>query len=696
MNNRTQSEFYELLPSFLWRGNWHVMSWIQEDNGSWEATHDCGVSVRLQLQPEQEWSAYRLELESPFPTRLRLRLSLKNAGEVFHLIPSNIHGDNALAEGEAGHFPNLTDVPHDSPFSSPLWEFRADRAPCPISALCYPGGVVAITVDPYSDCGEHRHGHIANGLLAELPATCGVSLGYGNDPVTFVNKEAFAPASCHLTRKAVCAGRIYQLKGDRRAVHTAIRREYELRRECPSPKQTPETAARALVEAFTKINFVPEWKTYSNQSSAAPDALALRKLFRESNPEIWQRYSNANIPRGDDICLFPWRPLLEIGWTGGGVLAFPFIRAEQQLGLPDGFFPESASGQELLDAMAAARNPQSGWLFDLTRPWVNGKPPANRVNGWWTGYPLCRDMHCAYTQGSAVYYLLKSALALRAEGQPVPSAWLEAAFGTLDTAIGLQREDGNFGFSYALDKAQVLDWHGFAGCWLAAACALAWQWDQQDSYLRAAQKALPFYHAFVCELSCRGTPMDTWKSVDEEGNLAFIKLARHLHEASGASETLEAAVDSAHYEMLWRYGYRTRPPAPPLSETDWNACGGSITSVSNPHAHPMALIITGELLWLADATGDGYWRDRAEDAVKWIMQCMELYPEVSRYGSYGVLTERFCPSDGLLIEKFDDGTPSSLWFSYNGWAAAAALEGILEWMLDKHRVFRDHNEVSLK
>ena len=63
------------------------------------------------------------------------------------------------------------------------------------------------------------------------------------------------------------------------------------------------------------------------------------------------------------------------------------------------------------------------------------------------------------------------------------------------------------------------------------------------------------------------------------------------------------------------------------------------------------------------------------------MNCMELYPEVTGYGRYGILTERFCPSDGLIMEQYTDGKPSSIWFSYNGWAAAAVLEGITECLL---------------
>ena len=59
------------------------------------------------------------------------------------------------------------------------------------------------------------------------------------------------------------------------------------------------------------------------------------------------------------------------------------------------------------------------------------------------------------------------------------------------------------------------------------------------------------------------------------------------------------------------------------------------------------------------------------------MQCLELYPDISGYGRYGLLTERYCPSDGLTTEQYSDGTHASLWFSYNGWAGANMLEAML-------------------
>jgi hypothetical protein len=66
----------------------------------------------------------------------------------------------------------------------------------------------------------------------------------------------------------------------------------------------------------------------------------------------------------------------------------------------------------------------------------------------------------------------------------------------------------------------------------------------------------------------------------------------------------------------------------------------------------------------------------------WIMNTMELYPDVTGYGRYGVLSERTCPSDGLLAERYaDDGSPASTWWSYNAWAAGSAMEAIAEQIL---------------
>src|SRR5437660_8234195 len=160
-----------------------------------------------------------------------------------------------------------------------------------------------------------------------------------------------------------------------------------------------------------------------------------------------------------------------------------------------------------------------------------------------------------------------------------------------------------------------------------------------------------------------------------------MRAARLLHEVTGKERYLQMQRDGANYEYLWRYGFRTRPQCPPLAGSSWNSCGGSITSVSNPHVHPMSVVATADLEYLAKITGDDYHQSRADDGLAWLMNTMELYPDVVGYGRYGVLSERTCPSDGLLVEQYHDGSgapgaPASTWWSYNAWAAGSAMEAL--------------------
>jgi len=211
---------------------------------------------------------------------------------------------------------------------------------------------------------------------------------------------------------------------------------------------------------------------------------------------------------------------------------------------------------------------------------------------------------------------------------------------------------------------------------------MAWEMTGREKYRQSAQRALEYYAKFVTDLACWGTPMDTYKSVDSEGNLAFTRAARLMHQLTGEERYLQMLEKGANYEYLWRYGFRARPQCPPLKGSSWNSCGGSITSVSNPHIHPMSVVATDDLEYLAARTDSEYHRQRAQDGLAWLMNTMELYPRVTGYGQYGVLSERTCPSDGLLVEQFaDSGAPSSTWWSYNAWAAGSAMEALAEQIL---------------
>ncbi len=612
-----------------------------------------GVRAELTLTPTEDPHAvdYRLLLRADQPTRLRLRIQLPDAANPFHLIPGNIHGDNNAPHVAPGQFPCLSTIRPDDPACAPLWELRADRASHPVSMLCDDTAVAAICIDPYSDSDEAEDGFIRNGVFAALPDAFGVSLGYGNDPLTFVEKTKFQPPTMHTTRSASAGGRIWMRPGGREGVHEIIRWIYSQRRECPRYERTYTEALAALADAFISISYQPQIGQYTNLKCHVPEDPQLR----------------------------PWRAIVEIGWTGGSMMAYPFALAERLL--PGICFPLGSA--ELFNRICSGYSIESGLIRDtvLNRYLIHRPAGWNEsdINGWWSGFlPKTRDAHCAYTNAHAAYYLLRTAWLDRHNRQPQHEHWIRTALRVLDTAIALQREDGAFGYLFSSTRREVIDWDGFAGCWFAAALPYAWQITGEARYRRSAERAMEFYHQFVRALACWGTPMDTYKSIDSEGNLAFIRAARLLHERTGDDRYLEMLRDGAMYEYLWRYGFRARPEFPPLKGSHWNSCGGSLTSVSNPHIHPMSVVATADLEYLARQTRDNYHRQRAEDGMAWLMHTMELYPDVVGYGRYGVLSERTCPSDGLVVERYSDGTPASTWWSYNAWAAASAMEAIGE------------------
>lgn len=618
---------------------------------------NADIELSLRCFPEGEHTGYELEFSARYPTRVKLEGSLGEA-EAWHLIPCCIHGDNNLANAKPGQYPNLTREYPEAIYSSPVWEFRADRASHPVSIAVGERAVGAISIDPY--CRDGAGQLVRNGLFAELPDRFGVTLGYANLPFTFVNKycdhyDGRSKSTSRPVTAAKCRGMIFDFRdGGRRRVRTIIGTLYRRYRECPQFRKSFAEAARAVITAFVEQNWSDEFGHYTNQEAHPP-----------RQPE-----------------LKPWRALLEIGWTGGSILAYPFITAMDTLKLPDDFFRGRKSGYELFDEILAGYNPASGMFFDLVR-----ELRGSRVNGWWDFLKITHDRHSAYTNGHALYYLFLTLNYLKRHNRPIPAGWLEAATRVADNHVALQREDGCCGYSFFTDRREVADWEGFAGCWIAAALAAGYACTGETRYRDAARKAAEFYHRPVRELNVCGTPMDTWKAPDQEGNLAFMKLVRILHETTGEPVLLEMLEDAAHYEYLWRYGFRAEPEIMPLAGSGWNSCGGSVTSVSNPHIHPMGVLVTEELCYFADRTGNELHRMRAEDGMAWIMNSLELYPEITGYGRYGVTTERYCPSDGLTDFCYSDGRPSSLWYSYNGWAAANTLEALL-WMVSSGETVR--------
>ena len=588
---------------------------------------------------------YKVNFSKKNATSVVIELKLLNEQNLYHLIPCNIHGDNNLKNAKPGFFPNLTNDFQQYKTSSNIWEFRADRSSHPVSIITCNNGAIGISIDPY--IYENRK-VIKNGLFSKLPNIAGVTIGYKNIPYTFTSKENMEASTKNELKKANITGKIYAFRGENKlSSHNIIKEIYNIYHEQPKYSHTYKEYLKGFLDSYKNINWSKEDKAFTNMQCKLP-----------SSPK-----------------LIPWRSLIGIGWTGTGVLTYPLLMAQIILNKEDNFTNELYG---LFDEMKTRINPKSGLFYDLIRENNN-----SQVNGWWAGY-IVKDCHFAYTNGNGIYYLLKTYLLLKEHKNIDRKDWLTPSLQALDSIIDIQKSNGNFGYTYSLHERKMLDEKGFAGCWFIPSLALAYLITKEKKYLTSAIKGLDYYYNFVTDLNCYGTPMDTWKSIDEEGNLAFIRGAKLLHEITNKSKYIEMLENGALYEYLWRYSFKAFPEYKPLKNSNWNSCGGSITSVSNPHIHPMGVNITSDLLYLFNVTKNKYHLDRALDGLFWGLQTADLYPKVTGYGQLGVMTERYCPSDGLTIEEYDNKEKSSIWFTFNGWAGVSILEGLCESLLNNY------------
>lgn len=612
-------------------------AFITEASGVSVVMKPVGAVSRLGRQ------RFRVEVRNSEPARLEWSLEAESSRDAFHILPGFLFGDNNLSISAPGHFPNLTRQTGNRSCSS-AWRMRTDRCAAPVAMAFIDGlGGIAIAGPPHMDLPEDK-GFVKTGLIAELPATVGFSLGYRNAPLTFVNKDKFANSAEACLSAGTCLEFFLDflvLPGvGRSSAFKIVREIYELYHDPPRAAISNAACTEAIGATLAVDSWDPEHRVFTGITvKGLPDMPEYRRVGGRA-----------------------------IAWVGGVNSAYPLLLASQRHRRPE-WTNIAVAG---LDRIAAHRNPANGLFFDaFTEDW---KPT---VNSWWSGNTN-HDLHSAYTNAEAAYYLLKACLLQREAGVSISESWSASALGALTTIRGLQRADGHCGYAYFQDRTEVASWDGFAGCWWVPTFCLAHRLTGDANWLVAAERGAHFYGEQVKTLNVWGTPMDTWKANDQEGVLAFIRGTRLLHEITGRNEWLEQLAGAAEYEFLWRYMYNTHPDAEPLKSADWHSCGGSITSVSNPHIHPMGLLIAGDLAYLYAHNGDGHVRARLDDSLIWARNSIELFPEKTGYGRLGWSGERYCPSDGLLIAKYRDGSLASTELGLNQWAASAMLEGLIE------------------
>ena len=149
-----------------------------------------------------------------------------------------------------------------------------------------------------------------------------------------------------------------------------------------------------------------------------------------------------------------------------------------------------------------------------------------------------------------------------------------------------------------------------------------------------------------------------------------------MHEITGQGYLLEHLRDGLYYEFTFKFCYNSPIKVPPLSTIGWSSCGGSITSVVNPHIHPMSSSVIDKMIYYTGLAEDAYVKMRLEDTILWSCQTYNTYDGEYGYGKKGWMSERYCHSEGLLKEPYPDGSPASTWFALMPWAAGCILEGV--------------------
>jgi hypothetical protein len=90
----------------------------------------------------------------------------------------------------------------------------------------------------------------------------------------------------------------------------------------------------------------------------------------------------------------------------------------------------------------------------------------------------------------------------------------------------------------------------------------------------------------------------------------------------------------------------------------------------------MSSSVMDEMYYYLACRDDAYIRSRLTDTLLRSCQCHATFDGEYGYGKKGWMSERFCHSEGLVKERYPDGTLASTWFALMPWAAGCILEGL--------------------
>jgi hypothetical protein len=576
-----------------------------------------------------------VQTDTPFAVHCPFEMD-KPAEKPYFMIPGFLYGSNNL-KSSRGRQPKLDYGGAVGYPASSMFYTRADRSPHPGVIVVSGGAVFLVGIrevlqgarfEP-EDVWSSRY--VNTGLFLDTSGVAGdalgFTLGYEHSPRRYRGKTNNADTP---TEDEYRYGWITGLKGKTLTVRTFYFADFADR--------IPDHS-KAIRAYYYELHEAPK-KVATRQE-------ALEKITRAHVEDAWQPdrkvfYLNDNYSHEGNIA-----------WTGGMQDAYPLLKAGLRLGNKEA----QAVAQDFIHNLAGtAMNEEAGLLFEAS---VNGEW---KVSGWW-GYPT----HSAYLNGQASYYLLKSYLLTGGKHQ----AWLETARQVLETALASQNSEGAYASQFDPENGKGVDYDAFQSCWFVPGMAVLADITGEERFLESALKALNHYNQWHQRGELYGTPMDTGKAVDEEGNLAFLSACAELHRLTKRPEILRMAEDGLNWEFSWKFAYNTVHTNEPLKSMDWSSAGGSITSTHNVHIHQMGNLVAGDIYYLYTQIGDQYIADRLRDTCIWGLGTFNRVDGEFSFGKAGWGTEQFFHSDGLQ----DNNLPwdGGIWKGHIPWAVACVL-----------------------
>jgi len=325
---------------------------------------------------------------------------------------------------------------------------------------------------------------------------------------------------------------------------------------------------------------------------------------------LYRRHFEPDPPRLQETRTFDGaeaRDNMHVSWVSGAPYAYALLRHGLRVDNREYVLAATA----VLDHIARGLTP--GGTF-----W----PQWTHDRGWTWGWHPDHDRAHARTIADATLFLHRAAEVTGEE------RWAAAVRSNLDVALRTQRDDGALPAAHSISTGDAVSWEGTAGmAWIPALV--------EAGHAEQARAAGDYFSRF-----------DTWYGAPEDVDLA------PTHEDGIAALMAAVALDdwewggrAADWMLTFRYTYDvTFDEGTTLGRHGFRTRGADTASPANQHLHAFALICLPEMLRLADATGDEYYRQSALENLACFRQFIARHD--GDFGARrGMAAERYLQTD---------------------------------------------------